>query len=50
MNAQEIPIDDLNAPMAGHPEYHSDNVHFNEQGVALQAAQVAAQIGAVLNR
>jgi hypothetical protein len=50
MKAQGIPIDDLNAPMAGHAEYHSDNVHFNEQGVALQAAQVAAQIGAVLNR
>jgi len=39
-----IPVDDLNTPMRGHPEYHSDNVHFNDQGIALQAAQVAAHI------
>jgi hypothetical protein len=39
-----IPVDDLNTPMRGHPELHSDNVHFNDQGVALQAAQVAAHI------
>jgi lysophospholipase L1-like esterase len=34
--------------MAGHPEYHSDNIHFNEQGIALQADQVAAAIEQVL--
>ena len=39
-----IPVDDLNTPMRGHPELHSDNVHFNDQGVALQATQVAANI------
>jgi len=50
MQASGIPVDDLNTPMSGHPEYHSDNVHFNDQGVALQAAQVAAEIQAVLNR
>ena len=44
VEAQGIPVDDLNTPMRGHPELHSDNVHFNDQGVALQAAQVAAQI------
>jgi lysophospholipase L1-like esterase len=44
MQAKGIPVDDLNTPMLGHPEYHSDNVHFNDQGVALQAAQVAAHI------
>ncbi len=44
VTAQNIPIDDLNALMAGHPEYHSDNIHFNEQGIALQADQVAAAI------
>jgi lysophospholipase L1-like esterase len=44
VQAQGIPEDDLNTPMRGHPELHSDNVHFNEQGVAIQAAQVAAQI------
>ena len=44
VQSQEIPVDDLNTPMLGHPELHSDNVHFNDQGVALQAAQVAAHI------
>jgi hypothetical protein len=44
VQAGGIPEDDLNTPMRGHPEFHSDNVHFNEQGIALQAAQVAAQI------
>ena len=39
-----ISVDDLNTPMRSHPEFHSDNVHFNDQGVALQAAQVAAHI------
>lgn len=48
VSAQNIPIDDLNALMAGHPEYHSDNIHFNEQGIALQADQVAAAIEQVL--
>jgi hypothetical protein len=46
--AKGIPVDDLNTPMRGHPELHSDNVHFNDQGVALQAAQVAAQIEKLL--
>jgi hypothetical protein len=39
-----IAVDDLYRVSLGHPEYHSDNVHFNDQGVALQAAQVAASI------
>ncbi len=47
---QRIPVDDLFTPMAGHPEYHSDNVHFNGRGVAIQADQVAAQIEKVLAR
>ncbi len=41
---QGIPVDDLNTPMSGHPEFHSDNVHFNEQGMSLQAAQVAGHV------
>ncbi len=49
MQASGIPVDDLNTPMSGHPEYHSDNVHFGEQGIAIQAAQVAAQIEPLLN-
>jgi hypothetical protein len=44
----QIPVDDLNTLGKGHPEYHSDNVHFNDQGIALQAAQVAAQIQKLL--
>lgn len=36
-----IVLDDLNALTRGRPELHSDNVHFNSQGIALQAAQVA---------
>jgi lysophospholipase L1-like esterase len=44
VTAQKISIDDLNAAVRGHPEYHSDNVHFNGRGVQIQAAQVAAQI------
>ena len=48
MQARGIPVDDLNTLMAGHPELHSDNVHFNDQGVTLQAEQVAGQIEKLL--
>ena len=48
--AEGIPVDDLNTPMRGHPELHSDNVHFNDQGIALQAGQVAAHIDPLLNK
>jgi lysophospholipase L1-like esterase len=44
MTTQHIPTDDLNAAVRGHPEYHSDNVHFNGQGIEIQAAQVSAEI------
>lgn len=44
-----IPVDDLFTPMKGHPELHSDNVHFNGKGVALQAAQVADVIEKLLS-
>jgi lysophospholipase L1-like esterase len=50
IQAREIPVDDLNTPMRGHPEYHSDNVHFNDQGIAIQAAQVAAEIEPLLKK
>jgi hypothetical protein len=39
-----IEVDDLNSLTRGHPELHTDNVHFNQQGCALQAAQVAKHI------
>jgi len=48
VQAKGIPVDDLNTPMRGHPELHSDNVHFNDQGIALQATQVAGQIEKLL--
>jgi len=38
VTAQKIPTNDLNAPLRGHPEYHSDNVHFNNQGIQIQAS------------
>jgi len=48
MQAKGILVDDLNTPMAGHPELHSDNVHFNKEGVTQQAAQVARHIEKLL--
>jgi len=41
-------VDDLNSLGKRHPEYHSDNVHFNDQGIALQAEQVAGHIEKLL--
>ncbi len=41
---QKIPTVDLNAAVRGHPEFHSDNVHFNGQGVQILAAQVSGAI------
>lgn len=44
--AQErIPVDDLYALVIDHPEYWSkDGVHFNAQGIAVQAEQVSRRI------
>jgi lysophospholipase L1-like esterase len=50
VTAQKIPIDDLNAAMRGHREYHSDDVHFNSDGIQVQAAQVAVQVEKLLPR
>jgi lysophospholipase L1-like esterase len=44
----DIPVDDLFTPAKGHPEYHSDNVHFNPKGIAVQADQVATEIAKLL--
>jgi len=44
-----IRVNDLNAIMRGHPEYHSDNVHFNGDGVKVQADKVAEMIGMELS-
>lgn len=48
--AQKIPPVDLNAAVRGHPEFHSDNVHFNGQGVQILAAQVSAAVEKLLPR
>jgi hypothetical protein len=48
MQAHGIPVEDLNAPMQGHPEYHVDNIHFNDQGISMQADLVAADIEKLL--
>ena len=44
MKGAGIPIDDLHSPMAGHPEYHSDDFHFKDAAVQIQGAQVASII------
>jgi len=49
LKGQNIGVDDLYALVNGHPEYHSDKYHFNDRGTALQAAQVAAHIGKLLD-
>ena len=48
--AQKIPTVDLNAAVRGHPELHSDNVHFNGQGVQILAAQVCTAVEKLLPR
>jgi len=46
--AQQIPIVDLNAAVRGHPELHSDNVHFNGQGSQILAAEISAAVEKLL--
>jgi len=46
--AQGIPIDDLHALMAPHAAMHSGNVHFNKEGSALMAEQVAREVSKLL--
>jgi hypothetical protein len=48
--AQRIPTTDLNAAVLGHPEFQSDNVHFNGQGSQILAAQVFAAVEKLLPR
>jgi len=50
LKQQGLAVNDLFTPMKGHPELHSDNVHFNPQGTALQGQQVAAEIGKLLTK
>ena len=48
IQGKNIVVDDLNALVRGHPEYHSDNVHFNGEGIRIEAEQVAAKIEPLL--
>lgn len=50
MHAHEIPVEDLNTPMQGHPEYHIDNVHFNDHGISIQADLIAADMEKLLHQ
>jgi hypothetical protein len=45
---EKIPSVDLNEAVRGHPEWHSDNVHFNGQGSQLLAARVCAAVTKML--
>lgn len=45
-----IPVDDLYALVENHPEYASnDGVHFNRQGIEVQAEQVAKHVLAIVS-
>lgn len=48
--AQNLPTVDLNSAVRGHPEFHSDNVHFHGQGSQILAAQVSAAVEKLLPR
>jgi hypothetical protein len=50
VTARNIPIIDLNGAVRAHPEFHSDNVHFNSQGIQILAAQVSAAVEKLLPR
>jgi hypothetical protein len=50
IRGKDVAVDDLNALVRGHPEYHSDNVHFNGEGIQIQARQVAASIKPLIPR
>ena len=50
VTAQKIPIVDLNAAVLGHPEFHSDNAHFNGRGSQILAAQVYRTVEKLLPR
>ena len=45
---KEIPTVDLNEAVRGHPEFHSDNVHFNGQGSHILADRICNAITKLL--
>ncbi|MCI0534463.1 MAG: SGNH/GDSL hydrolase family protein [Verrucomicrobiales bacterium] len=48
VTVRRIPTVDLNATVRGHPEFHSDNVHFNGEGSQILAALVSAAVEKLL--
>jgi hypothetical protein len=46
--AQKVSTVDLNAAVRGHPELHSDNVHFNGEGSQILATQASEAISKLL--
>lgn len=46
--ANGIPINDLHSAVAGHEELHSDDIHFNKEGSALLATEVASVVAKLL--
>jgi lysophospholipase L1-like esterase len=48
MSRERIPVDDQHALMLDHQDLHSDDVHFSQQGSAMQAVQAAATIRSAL--
>lgn len=50
VRALGMPVVDLNAAMQGHPEYYHGDVHFNAQGIAVQADRVAAEIETLIKQ
>jgi hypothetical protein len=50
VTGHKIPIVDLNAAVQGHPEFHSDNVHFNGKGSQILGAQICVAVEKFLPR
>lgn len=50
MTREKIPIDDQHGLMLKHSDLHSDDVHYSDQGSALQARQAAAAIRSALSK
>lgn len=50
LQREGIPVNDLYSLVAEHPDYFSDGVHFNPEGVKVLTAQVAERITTLLGK
>lgn len=48
MEGNQIPVVDLYSVTSGHPELHSDDVHFNDNGIALLGGCVVSNVQKLL--